>query len=354
MTIQKAVLLALIGLYCIAQFSSSNDRMERKLPEEYYTRAAVVYMPNTKVDVFMEQLKWFLESAKYMRKYEQSNWRTDVVVVVSDVRIPGLDTLNCTAKKRINKKEDGGCRIVKGYQPLRSRKDDILHDYGYADSIDSLLFAWKSGALQYYDSILRSDMDTFLTPAFATWRPEQLVVGDGGYCFEGQITCSRLKRVARDLRMTTSVAMVENIGSTWYGNTDMILECANTTMNVMRYLSRNEFTKYDKDPVVIGAGKNWPGWHYGVLLLYAGQIAINYCARPEAGGFVIDRNNLDFPTTSEENPTEHAHLHTWQNDDTFSKFAFNEGLYQNVSVDDLDMNNIQDYAMYLAIVANQS
>ena len=61
----------------------------------------------------------------------------------------------------------------------------------------------------------------------------------------------------------------------------------------MLFLEKYLFTAYDQT----SSGFNWPGWHYVVLLLYAGQMAINYCDRPAANGFFKDKltmNLLDF------------------------------------------------------------
>ena len=95
---------------------------------------------------------------------------------------------------------------------------------------------------------------------------------------------------------------------------------------------------------------NWPSWHHGVLLLYGGQLAINSCGH--AGGFDKDAENLDFPSSSGDLVRHHAHLHTWQNQQAFSKFSFASGEYDHVVLDDLDLEVAKDYAMYMALKSN--
>ncbi|ETV82627.1 hypothetical protein H257_05207 [Aphanomyces astaci] len=88
-------------------------------------------------------------------------------------------------------------------------------------------------------------------------------------------------------------------------------------MDVQMYMYANEFTDEEKSPEY--GIKGWPNWHVGVLSMYAGHVAINHCTRDY--GVVKDAHNLDFPTTSHESPTRHAHLHTWQDSNRFSKLA---------------------------------
>ena len=84
--------------------------------------------------------------------------------------------------------------------------------------------------------------------------------------------------------------------------------------------------------------------------MYAGQIAINYCARDV--GFKKETRMLDFPSTSGDPTSEHAHIHTWQNAKTFSKFEFAKGSYKNVALESLNISVVHDYAMYMALSGN--
>ncbi|OQR89891.1 hypothetical protein ACHHYP_05962 [Achlya hypogyna] len=269
-----------------------------------------------------------------MAKYEPLNWRTDIVVF-SDGNIPLLAELGCTDVVRANRSEPNRCIAVQNYAKLQNKN----FTYAYADSVNVL--AVDHPATDGYDYILRTDIDTFLTPAFATWKPDNFSVGLGGYCGTG--TCERLARISRDLNLTE--ATVHNVGSTWYGSASVVKACAKLSIEVMMYLRDNEFTAEEKSPEY--GIKGWPNWHYGVMTMYSGDIAINHCTRE--GGFEKRSDQLDFPSSSTESPMLHAHLHAWQNDKRFSKFVFHGPGYPGEILEELDLNVAADYAMYMAL-----
>ena len=306
------------------------------------TRAIVAYFPVDQVHTYLPQLKWFLSSWKSMQSHELPGTVTDVVIIVSHM-VPGIEALSCLVDWRTNRSSPGSCRILTGFETT-------FTEYKYGASIEVFPYAAKAGGLTHYDFLLRSDLDTFLTPVFSTWMPTTMIVGKGGYISSNEITSHRLKSIAQNMGWTSSVEQVDNIGSTWYGGANQIVECANRTLEAMLYLEKYEFTAYDKSSYP--AAKNWPGWHYGVLTMYAGQIAINYCGRPAAGGFLKDELMLDFPSTSTESIWKHAHIHTWQNQRMFSKYAYSRGEYKNINLKDLDTDIIRDYAMYHALMGN--
>jgi hypothetical protein len=66
----------------------------------------------------------------------------------------------------------------------------------------------------YYDYILKTDLDVFITKQFANYLPvtyKTLLVGQGGYSTE--FNTRRLGRIARD--MGWSYQNLTSIGSTW-------------------------------------------------------------------------------------------------------------------------------------------
>ena len=243
--------LVLMSLLCLV---SSNKGL-RHVPssslspvEETFTRAAVLYLSTAQLEHYIPEVKWFLRSWEMMQLHEPNHFRTDVILVVPSYD-PQLSTLPCVATIRTSKSEQGQCRIVPGYVPWSERDEYILKDYNYGNSIEAITFANDSGALAKYDKILRTDIDAFLTPAFADWNPEKFVVGGGGFC-QGYDTCDRLRNISleMDLAPKTTESPVDNIGSTWYGSTDKIVECARMTKEVMEYMRVNSFTDEELDP----------------------------------------------------------------------------------------------------------
>ncbi|ETW03995.1 hypothetical protein H310_04400 [Aphanomyces invadans] len=291
-------------------------------------------------DVFVRQFRWFRRSWHEMHKTEPPNFRTDVVVVSNGI-IKDLRGLGCTTKPRASRDAPNRCILVQDYELLYS-KDTF--DYRFGDSIN--IVAKSTPVLDAYDWLLRTDIDVFLTPAFSSWRPKTMVVGYGGY--ESETSVQRLGRIAKDLNL--NVAGMHSVGSTWYGPTKLIQECANLTVFMMKYLHQNEFTAEEKSPEY--GIKGWPEWHYGVLTLYAGHIAINHCAFGDLA--VRDENMLDFPTASDGDVAYHAHLHTWQNAKRFSKFVFDQGGYANETLDKLNLHQVSDYAMYMALDSQET
>ncbi|RHY17482.1 hypothetical protein DYB32_010512, partial [Aphanomyces invadans] len=202
-----------------------------------------------------------------------------------------------------------------------------------------------------YDWILRTDIDTFFTPAFAKWKPLKFTVGSvGGYCFDGFDTCDRLAGIAKKLDL--KVSPVEDIGSTWYGPRDMIQACGQLSMKVINHLHLHEFNETEKDyEYALVKFIGWPRWHYGVLTMYSGHLAIPNCTI--ATGFDKRDDLLDFPTSSNESVQRHPHVHAQQNLFYFSKVDFQEGNYDNMRLEDLDVAKVNDYATYMALKSHR-
>ncbi|RHY83275.1 hypothetical protein DYB26_001113 [Aphanomyces astaci] len=302
-----------------------------------FVRAAVLYLPSHEPE-FEIEFRWFRRSWLEMQKAEPSTWRTDIVVY-SDGNSPALEALNCSATSRRTSRDDANMCIL---HPTYTSVYSDAFPYEFADSVN--VVGLNGTDLDMYDWVLRTDVDTFLTPAFATWRPPKMVVGEGSYLGLGFTTGDRLASITSSLNLTTM--NLDNVGSTWYGPTSLVRTCANLSMSVMQYLYANEFTDEEKSPEY--GIKGWPQWHIGVVSMYAGHIAINHCTRDV--GVAKDEDMLDFPTTSSDPPSRHAHLHTWQDNDRFSKGAFIRGAYAHEDRSKLrPAHTIVDYAMYMAL-----
>lgn len=323
-------------------------------------RGAIVYLPKEGFlgrkgndRLFVDQAKWFLRSWEETRHHLNSFDRIDVLIVVSDDTLAKaqevLHRWDCQPTIRRDRNQPSACRLIPGFVPLHERENEVLSSYRFANSIDCVLHAASRKAVEGYDKILRTDLDTFLTPRFAKWMPEKFIVGQGAFCYPQFDTCNRLHTIADRLGLTptNASAVVDNIGSTWYGDPVTMIYCSQTSMDVMRYLWEYEFNATeDKEK------RGWPHWFSGVTSMYAGNIAINYCAGGNVG-FEKRADIIDFPSTSDESTWEAVHIHTWQNTKDFSKLVYRDGGYKHTKVDGLNLNVTRDYAMFMALDGNR-
>lgn len=239
-------------------------------PKEYnnlrITRAVIVYFPIKQVDYFEKEVRWLYRSWINMLSYEPSKWRTDLIIFVEhDPKIFNnsdffLNELNCTftnlrhstndnpmctllnytsiakrnftSKSRILKKEPVNYKFFLNdfdiFEPGKQNLEEYhkfikesLTGYNYVDSIlmafDGYDYFKKAG----YDFLVRSDMDVFLTPLFATWLPRycnDFYVGGGGY--SNEFNSKRFKRVANNLGLRYAAS--NNLGSTWYSTPNQV------------------------------------------------------------------------------------------------------------------------------------
>jgi hypothetical protein len=210
--------------------------------------------------------------------------------------------------------------------------DGIWSSYRFINSI-SCLIDEKSSILENYDFILRSDVDTFLTPSWNHFYPEIYTVGKGAYYNTVEVK-EGINRVSQ--KFNTRQQGIHNIGSTHYGETKLIRDVCKLTLDINHYLIKEEFAQNDGE---------WPSWFKGVSLLYATEIATNHLvdkfeARPDL---------LDFDSTSRDSIYSHPHIHCWHTDNLFSKFQYEYGAYDNIVPEDND--EIRHYCLRMSLDA---
>jgi glycosyltransferase involved in cell wall biosynthesis len=208
--------------------------------------------------------------------------------------------------------------------------DPVWRDYRYVNSIACLNGAGAE-QLNRYTHLLRTDVDTFITPAWNAFRPDAFTVGEGGYSNDEGIR-QRLRTIAAEYGLTHRG--MTNVGSTWYGPTAVVRRTAAFTEMLTKHLIMDQFAN---DP------GEWPGWYVGVALLYASEIAVNHCA-PDA-----ERPGLlDTWSTSERPITSVPHIHCWHTDAVFSKHWFMSGRYSREEMPNLDLSIVRDYCLELS------
>ncbi|WP_018248559.1 DUF7164 domain-containing protein [Orenia marismortui] len=215
---------------------------------------------------------------------------------------------------------------------------DILRDppeflnYRFINSI-SCLVGEQADFLDEYDLILRTDADTFLTPAWNSFYPDLYTVGQGGYVNNDEVR-ENIRRVANHFELRHQG--VHNLGSTHYGKAKLLREVSRLAVSIAEYLLTHDFKNSE------GA---WPGWYAGVTTMYSCELAVNHLVDE----FKIDGRKLDYGSASDESIANHPHIHCWHTNNMFSKFQFEAGNYDDLSIENLDIDKVNNYCLYMAL-----
>lgn len=215
--------------------------------------------------------------------------------------------------------------------PISYEKD--WNNYHYINSI-SCLTDDRANFLDEYDLILRTDVDTFMTPAWNDYYPDVFTVGRGSYANES--VKERLVKVSNNLGLRHHG--IHNIGSTHYGPASLIRDVCKLSLSTAKHIMDHEFKE--------GPGQ-WPNWYMGVISMYSGEIAVNHLV----DDVLINGEKLDYGSTSSNTVTNHPHIHCWHTNEMFSKFRFFDGAYKHLTVDGLNPNIVKEYCLHIALKA---
>ena len=117
-------------------------------------------------------------------------------------------------------------------------------------------------------------------------------------------TIAHLKYVSEVLGLDIKEGL-KGLGSTWFGDTGLMVASARLTIDIMRWMHTQEFNTFEK------SGKagvlSWPHWHWPVLLLYGGHVALNQVGSSTSVMISSDKNGrMDFFSTSDKNISDHS------------------------------------------------
>lgn len=147
-----------------------------------------------------------------------------------------------------------------------------------------------------------------MTPLFGQWTPvhcNDFYTGRGGYSVE--FNTNRLGRIARDLNL--DYGNLENIGSSWYSTPEQFRIAGYLSCFLIAYLASEEFTGPERE-YKLGV-MLWPDWHYGVLSMYGGHLAINHLQTEGDINLKILRDNIDYPSANEDSIFSVQHIHVF-------------------------------------------
>ncbi|WP_264737596.1 hypothetical protein [Cytobacillus firmus] len=218
---------------------------------------------------------------------------------------------------------------------IKIEYDSPYHDYPYLNSISCIASSQSDSVLKNYEYILRTDADTFLTPAWNSFYPVHFTAGLGKYAFDSNVS-SKLKELSRHFGLNHRG--IHNIGTSHYGKPLQVKKVCELSLLISEYILAAEFNDVEG---------TWPGWYKGVTTMYSNEIAINHLI----DRLVIDPDKLDFDSTSHHRIESHPHIHCWHTDEPFSKFQFAEGNYNNLSLADLNPSIIKDYCTFISLKA---
>lgn len=276
-------------------------------------------MSNTAIAVYIDndinlrqEFNWLYKSWLYSGSWAMS----DIVAFYN----PSIDLTELP--------QNNGIKYIPS-TPL-SELDQDWATYKFINSIYYLTTP-EASILTDYKYTLRTDCDCFLTPNFPNLKPRLATMGMGLYALIPDVAI-RLGQIAQKWNIHT---VMNNVGSTIMAHSNIVLQYSQVQMEFCRKLKAEEFTN--------GPG-TWPGWYFGVLSMYAGQLAANSYL-----GTNMVMGGLDIYCVAHEPMCNtDYHIHAWHTQGDFSKFKWRDGLYKDIDLNSLDKNRINDYCLWIA------
>lgn len=247
--------------------------------------------------------------------YSKSNEMSDIVAFIHP-NIP-METLP----------ENNGVIYIPIFPLSESNLD--WTEYKFINSVWYLTTP-EAAFLTKYKYILRTDNDCFLTPYFPKLKPRLATFGIGMFSTDPEVV-AKLALISHKWGITP---IFNNVGSTFMAFSDIALQYSQIQLEYCKKLRTEEFPD--------GYG-TWPGWYFGVLTMYAGQLAANALF-----GYGLTLGGLDVHCMARTQMCEtDYHIHAWHTYDYFSKFAWRNGDYKDFDIEKLDRNCIADYCLFI-------
>ena len=214
-----------------------------------------------------------------------------------------------------------------------AEENDEWSGYGYINSIANLCDPAVLEICRKYEFILKTDCDTFVTPALAEFKPTGLCFGFGAYAYEEEV---RRKLSECSARWGFPHSGLHNIGASLLGPTEFVSNFILAQLDYCQKLLHEEFRIYQ------GV---WPGWCKNVLTMYAGELALRRTYPQQCSLGLLDH----LPYSSRLLGSDVLHIHAWHTDQYWSKHQFRAGKYDHMAQNEIDRNTLGGYCHWLAV-----
>jgi len=204
--------------------------------------------------------------------------------------------------------------------------------YKFINSVANLIEQPVLDACKRFEFVLKTDCDTFVTPALRDFRPSGLCAGVGGYAYQDDV---RVKLSEVSARWGYPHSGMHNVGASVLGSAQCVTNFLIAQMQACNRLWREEFSEYE------GV---WPGWCKQVVTMYAGELALRSTYPQRCSLGLLDA----FPTSDRKLSSDVLHVHAWQTDSYWSKHIYRAGGYAHIERDSIDRATLGGYCHWLA------
>lgn len=313
-------------------------------------RAVVFYVDNDKSS--LEFIKWWVFAWKQIGlNGEQEAF--DIIMMTHPLSVSNLPEECVEAPTDFDPavvQGPGQC-LWKSLLPISER--DRRH-YNHLNSLECLANSPTADFLIKYKILLRADLDTFPTPGMLRlWPATDLI------CYRNAHTTHHKANIENAIIATAKAAGIvhhhwHNTDSTVMGPAHRVIALSKLSTVLSMFVRAHMFgpgtvcrcATCTQLPQECQWGK---GIFAGTMLLYTQEIAMNHIwtqREYDQGSVAI----LDSSTTDDKiHVCKPALLHARHSDKPFSKFDFVANKYKDFDMTNLDITNVRDYAIYMAL-----
>jgi hypothetical protein len=222
--------------------------------------------------------------------------------------------------------------VVIPSEPYAQRNTDWA-GYGYINSVANLCEPAVIRECRKYDTLLKTDCDTFVTPALTGFTPTGLCFGFGAYAYEEEV---RRKLSACSARWGFPHSGLHNVGASVLGPSDFVCNFVEAQLDYCNRLLDEEFRHFQGE---------WPGWCKNVVTMYAGELALRRTYPQQCSLGLLDH----LPYASRALGSDVLHIHAWHTDQYWSKHQYRAGAYDGMALEAIDRRTSGGYCHWLAV-----